>query len=932
MAATPWGLSEANILSFGCDSRQGLHIIDLDSPYSPPRHLPHRTPWEVADVQWSPFAIRDYWVVSTSNQKALVWNLEIKSPFDAIEHVLHAHSRAITDINFSAHDPDVVATCAVDSFVHCWDLRTPSRPSITFCDWFAGATQVKWNRQNPHIIASSHDKILRIWDRRKGAYPLRSIEAHDTKIYGIDWNRTRPSGIVTCSLDKSIKFWDYGNVEDEPERVVRTPFPVWRARHTPFGWGLLAMPQRENSDLHLYDRRLSDGVSKDDIVPPVHRFEGHQDQVKEFLWRFRGSVVDNTDDREFQLVTWGMDRDLRLHPTSDQILEKIGYQKGQELRRRLNITRKGAPYRTFRDAGVLDPHNSSGKTAKAGRSWDSQFASSEVRSQTGAISVGMKKAPIPLSKGWGSGGYTAPATGMQARQRNRKIISAIDWMKGVKIGRGEASRAFRRHDPTDAVDFSFMSSNGRLEDDWEAPESLGDEITQVAAKYTKVTFDHVDVQKRSATISMNGPWGSEAKTVYVKVAIKFPADYPENSPPSFELERTSSIPQDMLEDVSQGLQSISQVYASRQKACLEAAVSYLLGERGLEECTTWLAEAGTTIGFDADPLAEQLSSDDEDNIGMGRCTTMQDMESSGTGPLGVPVLNSSVPLPRSCGATFARDGRLVCFFPPKQERIRTSVGRLVSGGIERFSRAQRKFEGFGRLEADSPESRTRIFSLHEDDEAKSDSGDGFTSSSGSSTSSEDLMDAKLSGFPRWRRARAYDRRFPRAVSTDNSQFSFGQGSSSLKTVPVRPKNVVSIHRVDHLLPAKRILAEEYIILGDGPSVCQHNARVAETHGFQELARVWHLAELILHNQMPLEMMNLSSWEEPIPVLAKRATSPLFRVDSGLDLAYDEVHARANSQAKGRLRWGQHPFGGVFLIEATCDLCHSPGGATGLTDA
>ena len=188
-------------------SRQGLHIIDLDSPWSPPRHLVYHTPWEVADVQWSPFAARDYWVVSTSNQNALVWNLNLPSREAAVEHVLQAHTRAISDINFSAHYPDILATCAVDSFVHCWDLRHPARPALTFCDWFAGATQVKWNRTDPHILASSHDKFLRIWDDRKGAIPLKSIEAHVTKIYGVDWNRFKPMNLATCSLDKTVKFW-----------------------------------------------------------------------------------------------------------------------------------------------------------------------------------------------------------------------------------------------------------------------------------------------------------------------------------------------------------------------------------------------------------------------------------------------------------------------------------------------------------------------------------------------------------------------------------------------------------------------------------------------------------------------------------------------------------------------------------------------------
>ncbi|RQM06528.1 hypothetical protein DH86_00003238, partial [Scytalidium sp. 3C] len=71
-------------------STDGLDVIDLDSPLNPPRHLRHGLPWLVADVQWSPFAARDYWIVSTANQKALVWNLNMQEDASggAIEHTL----------------------------------------------------------------------------------------------------------------------------------------------------------------------------------------------------------------------------------------------------------------------------------------------------------------------------------------------------------------------------------------------------------------------------------------------------------------------------------------------------------------------------------------------------------------------------------------------------------------------------------------------------------------------------------------------------------------------------------------------------------------------------------------------------------------------------------------------------------------------------
>ena len=457
-------------------SRQGLHIIDLDSPYSPPRHLAHHTPWEVADVQWSPFAARDYWVVSTSNQKALVWNLALANTQSSVEHVLHGHSRAITDINFSAHYPDILATCAVDSFVHCWDLRHPFRPAMTFCDWFAGATQVKWNRQNPHLLASSHDKFLRVWDDRKGAYPLRSIEAHATKIYGVDWSRTEADNLVTCSLDRTIKFWNHTKDKDEPDRIIHTPFPVWRARHTPFGFGLLAMPQRGDHDLHLYDRRTDTVKDDEHTVTAVHTFGGHDDQVKEFLWRTRGNVTEELDSREFQLVSWGTDRILRLQNVDEEILSNVGYKNGMQIKRRMNFTRKNAVYKTFRE----DPSRAEGNESGG----DDPFKGAGALGTGSAPASGMSRAPVPFIGGYGNGDFMSPAIGQ--RTAASKEMDPISWMRGVRIG---------KRDPSPTVLHPSVSSlfppSLKTDQTWDIFESLADEITHVGDKFTKVKFEEV---------------------------------------------------------------------------------------------------------------------------------------------------------------------------------------------------------------------------------------------------------------------------------------------------------------------------------------------------------------------------------------------------------------------------------------------------------
>ena len=398
----------------------------------------------------------------------------------SIEHILHAHTRAITDINFSAHHPDVLATCAVDSFVHCWDLRHPARPVMTFCDWFAGATQVKWNRQDSHIIASSHDRFLRIWDDRKGAYPLHSIEAHDTKIYGVDWNRISPTRVVTCSLDKTIKLWDYSNEVHKPEHIIKTPFPIWRARHTPFGSGILAMPQRGDNDLHLYDHTFRESMEPEGMDSPIYRFQGHQDQVKEFLWRPRGTIENDLDNREFQLVSWGADHFLRLHRIDEQILATVGHQKGKIVRGGLNLTRRDASYKSFRE------HLRKKENLKQNISTTPDFAEPDDQNQSGIrseLSLGMSKGKVPASLNWVNGAFMSSRQNLSSRMVERKDIDPIAWMKGVKIGKREGG--------LDQSATSSMSPIFKPAKHWETFESLGEEISQVGAKFDQDIFEEV---------------------------------------------------------------------------------------------------------------------------------------------------------------------------------------------------------------------------------------------------------------------------------------------------------------------------------------------------------------------------------------------------------------------------------------------------------
>ena len=846
-------------------SKEGLHVIDLDSPYSPPRYLPHHTPWEVADVQWSPFAARDHWVVSTSNQKALVWNLAMKTWQNSIEHVLHAHTRAITDINFSAHHPDVIATCSVDSFVHSWDLRTPLRPAITFSDWFAGATQVKWNRQDPHVVASSHDRFLRIWDDRMGAYPIKSIEAHNTKIYGVDWNRVRPGALVTCSLDRTVKFWDYTVEGDVPEKLIRTQFPVWRARNTPFGWGVLAMPQRGNSDLHLYSRRAG-GANPNENLPLVHSFPGHTGQVKEFLWRPRGGVVDGIDHREFQLVTWGTDKQLRLHRVEPDVLQRVGYEKGKSFIHNLNVTRSGAVYKTFRDT------NEEYDDAGSGLSFGSQGSTSQFPSGTG-----MNTISIPYARAWTQRGNVETRVGMQGKSKLRADTNPISWMRGVKIS------------------------------GWDI-ETLGDEITHVGEKFTKVAFESVDVRQRKATISLHGPWSADGASLFLKADIKFPHDYPRASVPTFNIQKTAAVTDQLAARLVSDLRTIAETYLSRKRGCLEGVVRYLLGENTLEESIAWvLGETGETV---KSPVNGELGGDDssdEDEVGLSHSQDLA-MSSELLRPVNANVM---VPVAKACGALWANDGRLVCFFPPKKDKSTTLFENLGFKEMTRLSRSDKVFEGFGRLQKASPGPRlTGTMASTDDDSDYSDDSDVESSSSSGSSDMLSGLQTRFRAPQTWRSAGSLG--FHRPRSTNNSQRST-VGGGTAKTSEAS-QTVISIHDLSTLLPAKRELAAKYRICGKGTDVCAHNASVALESGYHELAQIWGLVKLILLNQqnpiLPPEF----------DFLRRRAFGPMQRKDSAVDMSYDIGNPGqfSSGAAKSGIQWGNHPFGGHWLIPALFD--------------
>lgn len=894
-------------------SKNGLRIIDLDTPWSLPLFIPNQSSWDVADVQWSPFAARAEWIASTRNQLALIYNLSM--PYNSkkapIEYTLRAHDRAITDINFSAHHPDLLATCGVDSFVFVHDLRSRQAP-LKLADFTAGATQVKWNRQNDKIIASAHDKYLHIWDTRRGATPLSTIAAHSTKIYGIDWNRNDANKIMTCSLDSTIKLWNnVGVVADitTPRRVIRTHYPVWRARHTPFPAGILAMPQRGNSSLWLY-KHVNDSETASFDNAPAHEFQSHQPEahVREFLWRTRGPTDNGLDNRDFQLVSWGTDKHLHLHRLSAELLARtVGFRKGDPLIEEPSATRKGASYVSYRDGPVATTtsttrsdfgpprHQRKGNLATLLQNYtlNDDVYSSRYRGQT-QPRVHVETFPRETM------------TAQPIRRNDPRVVTHITWMDGVKFG--------NRHN--DVNDFHAQPNQFDRQEKFPFQEQndLGAEISYVGSKYKKITFEKIDVPGRYITVSFNGPWGDydsnadDLKLVFLRFTIKFPVGYPKIvedntslhtrllTPMKIESERTTaSISKENQVELTDNMNHIAETCAHQEREALEAVLSYALGERELDDS---LHLAGDNQPLeDLGPIPGESSSEDDEHDGE---FTDDVMQSSHT--------NANVPLPIQCTVRFSANGSLVLARLPSTksapglEAIHLHIARNLRHGTTKND----IFESFGRLTAQPMDDSDG------DSSPTSSVGSWEASSSLSSSSGSDhAANAHIGNFQpplAWQKA----------ASRFQSRNSLPSSSGAAKQAP-KARSIVSIMHaaVDDLIPSKRVLAEEYRIFGPGPLVCGHNANVARKHGFDDLADIWMLCQLVLNNEIPLEILPQQHRKDHVLVLARRALVRIKRKDSGLDLQFDEAETVTNPKLKGRIKWGEHTVV-TWLIPALFD--------------
>ncbi|XP_071448176.1 GATOR2 complex protein WDR59 isoform X2 [Hetaerina americana] len=337
-----------------------LALVCLEDPTEIVRTISRPYKDDVKIVQWNQTSDSKEICALSNNHRVEILRWRLGEGVGCIgellgDHIsLDSHSRAVSGLDWHKVEPYIIATGSGDGWLHVWDIREHRYPSISFSS-VALVTKVRWNRVNGNLIASAHDGDIRLWDRRKSSSPLHYITAHVGEIHDLDWSAIRESELVTCGgQDCSVRFFDVWRPEN-PKAFLATASPVWRARHAPFGEGLVtsvssSQQQQESSGNVLLWRRCRGGDESSQeprskpcssstmattasparrhstpAASPLHTISSHSDIVLDFQWRKNREEPTN-----YELVTWSMDQILGIWRIDPMFQKLCGYEPDVE--------------------------------------------------------------------------------------------------------------------------------------------------------------------------------------------------------------------------------------------------------------------------------------------------------------------------------------------------------------------------------------------------------------------------------------------------------------------------------------------------------------------------------------------------------------------------------------------------------------------------
>eukprot|EP00904_Undaria_pinnatifida_P003680 jgi/Undpi1/13312/HiC_scaffold_8.g02973.m1 len=250
-----------------------LLVYDLENP-DKVRHqnfIPYKRELQhVNAVRWNPHHHCRMHLASAKGREVIVWRLEDAAATGVTgETILRQHTNDVSDISWSQQDEHLLVSASHSIF--SWDTRAQA-PVQEWKVPGALTSHVSFNRKNAHLLASSFQNQVCIWDLRKVQKPVLTIPAHLPKdtVTSIDWSHEslddadhlrlhdieepdhRSAGVDLPAGDSST--WkDYGSTagSESLEGVSTSKAPALRDDIVPVVWSFSRLQSAATSKMMI---------------------------------------------------------------------------------------------------------------------------------------------------------------------------------------------------------------------------------------------------------------------------------------------------------------------------------------------------------------------------------------------------------------------------------------------------------------------------------------------------------------------------------------------------------------------------------------------------------------------------------------------------------------------------------------------------------